>query len=147
MHKLHQYSHCISNFSSFMPRFLALGWTGLDVLTPEISRTGELVCSQDGTKSSVLGFISAYIRIRFWANIWMYLDFKNLQTYIQIYFVVQKSKNKYWNLFVLGKLHEYQYQYYDLRAIYLNIQIFKYSCSSLVELKIKARYFVMYSTY
>ena len=47
--------------------------------------------------------------------------FKNLQTNISIYSVVQKSTNEYPNIVVLGKWHEYKCKYY-LRAI-----IFKYS--------------------
>lgn len=38
------------------------------------------------------------------------LIFKNTQTNIQIYSVVQKSTNKYPNTFVLGKWHKYKYE-------------------------------------
>ena len=36
--------------------------------------------------------------------------FKNVQTNIQMYSVVQKSTNEHPNIFVLGKWHEYEYK-------------------------------------
>ena len=49
-----------------------------------------------------------------------------MRTNIRIYLVVKKSRNKYPNIFVLGKWHKYKYKLY-LRALlfeYLNTQIF-----------------------